>query len=136
MAEAGTAGIYNATGPATPLTFGEMLERMGGATGGHGELVWIDEDRLAGAGVEPWDELPLWLELDRQPDFRGFLAADIGRAMNAGLSLRPLEETAADTLAWVRERPARPARPDGSPLSPPAGLSPEREAELLARLAG
>jgi nucleoside-diphosphate-sugar epimerase len=136
MAEAGTTGNYNATGPATPLTFGQMLERIRGTTGGHAELVWIDEDRLAEAGVEPWDELPLWLDLDRQPDFRGFLAVDIGRATDAGLSFRPLEETVADTLAWVRERPAGPSRREGSPLPPPAGLSPEREAELLARLSG
>ncbi|HJS94951.1 MAG TPA: NAD-dependent epimerase/dehydratase family protein [Solirubrobacteraceae bacterium] len=130
MAEAGATGIYNATGPATPLTFGPMLERIVGATGGGAELVWIDEGRLAEAGVQPWDELPLWLDLDRQPDFRGFLAVDIGRALDAGLSFRPLEETAADTLAWVRVRPAAPSRPGGSPLPPPAGLSPEREAAL------
>ncbi|MGN6868200.1 MAG: SDR family oxidoreductase [Solirubrobacteraceae bacterium] len=136
MVEAGTTGIYNATGPATPLTFGPMLERIAVATGGHAEIVWIDEDRLAEAGVAPWDELPLWLDLERQPDFRGFLAVDIGRATGAGLRFRPLEETAVDTLAWVRERPAAPSRPAGSPLPPPAGLSEEREAELLARLAG
>jgi hypothetical protein len=46
------------------------------------------------------------------------------------------EETAADTLAWVRKRPAAPLRPEGCPLPPPAGLSPEREADLLARLSG
>jgi hypothetical protein len=66
---------------------------------------------------------------------RGFLAAGIGRALNAGLSFRPLEEAAVDTLAWVRERRAGPSRPEGNPL-PPAGLSPERAAELLARLGG
>ncbi|HET6866278.1 MAG TPA: NAD-dependent epimerase/dehydratase family protein [Solirubrobacteraceae bacterium] len=136
MVEARATGIYNATGPATPLTFGPMLERVAVATGGHPELVWIDEDCLAEAKVEPWAELPLWLDLDRQPDFRGFLAVDIGRALNAGLSFRPLEETAADTLAWVRARPAAPSAPEGSPLPPPAGLSREREAELLARLSG
>ncbi|MGH2885770.1 MAG: hypothetical protein ACRDPA_24240 [Solirubrobacteraceae bacterium] len=99
MVETGATGTYNATGPATPLTFGAMLERIRAATGARAELVWIDEDRLAGAGAQPWDELPLWLDLDREPDFRGFLAADIGRAVGAG-------------------------------------LSPERESELLARLGG
>jgi 2'-hydroxyisoflavone reductase len=136
MVEAGATGVYNATGPATPLAFGPMLERIAAATGAHAELVWVDEDRLAEAGVKPWDGLPLWLDLERRPDYRGFLAVDIGRATGAGLSFRPLEETIADTLAWVRQRPAGPARPEGSPLPPPAGLSPEREAELLARLSG
>jgi 2'-hydroxyisoflavone reductase len=136
MVEARATGVYNATGPATPLTFGAMLGRIHAATGSRAELVWIEEDGLAETGVAPWDELPLWLDLDRNPDFRGFLAAGIGRALAAGLSFRSLEDTVLDTLAWVRERPGPPARPDGAMLPPPAGLSGEREADLLARLGG
>jgi len=136
MAETGADGVFNATGPATPLTLGPMLERIRIATGCAAELVPIEEDRLAEAGVEPWSELPLWLDLPRQPDYRGFLAVDIGRALAAGLSFRPLEETVADTLAWSRERPGGSAGAEGIPLSPPAGLAREREGELLATLAG
>jgi nucleoside-diphosphate-sugar epimerase len=136
MVEAGATGVYNATGPAAPLRFGAMLERIHAAAGGRAELVWIEEDRLADAGVAPWDELPLWLDLDRNPEFRGFLAADVSRALAGGLSFRPLEDTVLDTLAWVRERPGPPERPEGAMLPPRAGLSPEREAELLVRLAG
>jgi 2'-hydroxyisoflavone reductase len=135
MVEAGATGVYNATGPATPLTFGPMLERIRAVTGARGEFVWIEEARLAEAGVRPWDELPLWLDLDRQPDFRGFLAADIGRALGAGLSFRPLEDTVSDTLAWVCERRGEPRRTEGILLPPPAGLAADREAELLERLA-
>jgi 2'-hydroxyisoflavone reductase len=154
MAEAGAAGVYNATGPAAPLTFGQMLERIRSATTGAAdatptaadatatatrtaaEFVWVDEERLAEAGVEPWLGLPLWLDLPRNPDLRGFLAIDVSRALGAGLSFRPLEETVADTLSWTRDHDPAPPRPQSIPLSPPAGLSREREAELLARLAG
>ena len=135
MVEAGATGVYNATGPAAPLTFGPMLERIRAATGGGADFVWIDEDLLAEAGVAPWDELPLWLDLPRNPDFRGFLAADISRALRAGLEFRALEQTVADTLAWVRERGPAQTRGEGVPLPPPAGLAQEREAELLQRLA-
>ena len=136
MAEGRTAGVYNATGPATPLSLGAMLERIRGATGGaaSAELVWIEEDRLAEAGVEPWDELPLWLDLPRHPDFRGFLAVDIARALRAGLTFRPLEETVAETLAWAGGGAQTTARRGDVPLPPPAGLSREREGELLERL--
>lgn len=134
MVEAGATGVYNATGPATPLSFGSMLERIRAGTGGGAELVWIDEARLAEAEVEPWDELPLWLDLARHPEFRGFLAVDTRRALAAGLDFRPLEQTVTDTLTWVRELPPAPPGPEAAPLRPQAGLPAEREAELLERL--
>jgi 2'-hydroxyisoflavone reductase len=136
MAERGAAGAYNATGPAEILTLGPLLERIAAATAGGSELVWIDEDQLAEAGVGAWDELPVWLDLPRNAEFRGLCAVDIGRALEAGLEFRPLEETVADTLAWDRERGEMPERTGEEPLPRRAGLAREREAELLARLAG
>ena len=77
-------------------------------------------------GVEPWSDLPLWLAPAHDPSFACFMAVGIGRAVKAGLVLRPLAETARDTLAWLQA---------GNPLvaggRPPVGLSPERERELL-----
>jgi 2'-hydroxyisoflavone reductase len=135
MVEHESHGVYNATGPAAPLTLGPLLERIRTATGDRAEIVWVGEDRLAEAGVEPWVDLPLWLDLPRQPDFRGFLAVDVGRALAAALTLRPLEDTVADTLAWVRNRDGVPSKAVGIPMAP-AGLASGREAELLERLAG
>ena len=125
-------GVFNLTGPAAPLSFGEMLECIRATVNPAAEIAWVDEAALADADVEPWSDLPLWLDVPRHPELRGFLAADISRALTAGLRLRPLEETIADTLAWVRER-----GPGGPPLKtigvtiPPAGLSRTRERELL-----
>jgi len=134
MAEQRSVGVFNATGPAWPLTLGPMLERIRSAVGNGAELAWVPEERLAEAGVAPWDELPLWLDLPRNPELRGFLAVDVGRAVAGGLAFRPLEETVADTLAWVRTRDGVPRKMAGPPLEPP-GLAPDREAELLAGLA-
>jgi 2'-hydroxyisoflavone reductase len=96
VADRRIAGVFNATGPATPLTLGETLERIG--TGGR--LVWVDDETLLDAGVGPWMELPLWLPGE---EHAGLLRADVSRAVAAGLTFRPLEETARDTLAWSRE---------------------------------
>jgi len=98
-AERGRSGTFNATGPDRPLTFGEMLERIDAAAGGHAELDWIEPRVLLGEGLEPWDDLPLWLDVPRHPELRGMLAVDVSRALAEGLRFRPLEETVRDILA-------------------------------------
>jgi 2'-hydroxyisoflavone reductase len=121
-AERGVTGVLNATGPERPLTLGETLERIREAVGPRAELAWADERFLVDAGVEPFTDLPFWLAPSVDPDWAFFFGMDTSRARAAGLSFRPLEDTARDTLAWA-EREAPPAR---------AGLSPERERELLS----
>jgi 2'-hydroxyisoflavone reductase len=132
MIERGAGGAYNATGPARPLTFTRMLERMKSAVGPKASLRWIEEDRLAKADVQPWEDLPLWLDVSRHPDFAGFLDVDVSRALASGLSFRSLETTAIDTLAWARAHPARDITWFGNNARGP-GLEPAREQQLLAR---
>jgi 2'-hydroxyisoflavone reductase len=131
MAERGAGGRYNATGPAEPLTFTAMLERMRAAIDQTAQLRWVDEDRLAEAAVEPWEDLPLWLDLPRHPELTGFLDVDISRAVAAGLSLRPLEATAADTLAWAGQHQVAAVTRFGDEVRRP-GLEPALERQLLA----
>lgn len=122
--ERGTTGTFNATGPATRLTMREMLEACREGTASDATFTWVDESFLEAEGVGPWMEVPLWLPAS-DTDTRGMLAVSIDRAVNAGLTFRPLAETARDTLAWHRSRPA------GTQLK--AGLQPERERELLEK---
>jgi 2'-hydroxyisoflavone reductase len=123
MVEAGATGAYNATGPEYPLTMGRMLEACRAATGSGAELVWVGEELLLAEEVGEWMELPLWLA---DPEVAGLLSVDVARAIDSGLSFRPLADTVRDTLAW---------RGDGE-LNAGIGLSPEREAELLAKWRG
>ena len=117
VAERRLAGVFNATGPAEPLTLGRALERIAPDA----RIVWVDDRVILDAGVEPWTELPLWAPGD---DFAWLCRVDVERALAAGLTFRPLEETARDTLAWSRE--AGEQRPT---------LTREKERELLdARL--
>jgi 2'-hydroxyisoflavone reductase len=120
LALEGPGGTFNATGPAEPLTFAELLDRARAAIGSDADVVWVDEQRVLDAGVEPWSELPLWLPGN---DYAGMARADISRAVDAGLAFRPLEETVVDTLAW--DRTVEGDRPT---------LSLEKEAEILAAL--
>ena len=99
LALEGPGGTFNATGPAEPLTFAALLERARAATGSDAEIVWVDEQRVLDAGVEAWTELPLWLP---GTEHAGMARADISKALAAGLTFRPAEETVVDTLAWDR----------------------------------
>jgi 2'-hydroxyisoflavone reductase len=118
LALGGGGGVFNATGPAEPLTLGGLLERTRAVVGSDATFVWTDAQRILDAGVRPWTELPLWLP---DADFAGMMRADVRPACDAGLTLRPLEETVADTLAWDRTVPGE--RPT---------LSEEKEREILA----
>jgi 2'-hydroxyisoflavone reductase len=118
LALEGSGGVFNATGPAEPLTFVELLERARTTIGSDANLIWTDEQRILAADVQPWTELPLWLP---GSDYAGIARADISRALAAGLTFRPLEETVADTLAWDRTVPGD--RPT---------LRLEKEQEILA----
>ena len=98
------------------MPLGELLAHTAAGVGvAYPRLTWVDSAFLEAQGVEPWmgeGSLPLWLP---RPEYDGMLAHDPGPAVDAGLRLRPLAETAPGCLD-----------------SPVTALSPEREAEVLA----
>ncbi len=122
MAETGEFGTYNATGPVGSMTFGELLTRCVSAVGKEVVLVKESGEFLESNEVEPWSDLPLVLPYDGSGDGMGTI--DIRRAVGKGLTFRPIEETAVDTLAWFRAY-----RESGSLR---AGLGRDRERELLS----
>ena len=117
--EAGLGGVYNATG--APTTFERLLETARRVTGPDAEIVWVASETLVEAGVGEWMELPLWIA---SAEFSAMQRADVSKAVAAGLTFRPLEDTIRDTLAWDAEREW--------PHADGVGLTPERERELLA----
>lgn len=90
--------------------------------------VWADSAALMAQGVKPWNELPLWLPPEHE--YAGFMQCSNAAALQAGLRLRPLRDTVADTLAWWQ------SLPEAEQQFSRAGLSPQREREVLAGLAG
>jgi 2'-hydroxyisoflavone reductase len=115
-------GVFNADGPAGRTSMGPLLATSKAVSGSDAEVVWVDEQFLIDAGVEPWSEMPVWIP-ESDPMAAGFFAFDCSQAIEAGLTFRPLEETVRDTIAWDATRPK-----DRRWL---AGLKPGREAELL-----
>jgi 2'-hydroxyisoflavone reductase len=121
MVEAGQMGTYNATGPAEPLSMGQILDACKQVSGSDATFTWVDEAFLLGEKVQPWSQLPLWLP--EEPELAGFNALGIERALAAGLTFRPIVETARDTLTWDATRPVGEERQ--------AGLAADEEARLL-----
>ena len=121
MAENRETGTYNATGPAKPLGIGGMLDGIKGALKSNATFTWVAEDFLTQQKVEPWSDMPVWTGKDS-----GLALAKIDRALSKGLTFRPLAETARDTLAWFK------SLPQDRQAHLKAGLTPERETEVLA----
>jgi 2'-hydroxyisoflavone reductase len=129
-AEGRTAGAFNATGPVPGVTAGEVLDTCREVAGSDAELIWVDDDFLLERDVGQWMELPLWMA--ETGDFARFHDWDVSRAVSADLRFRPLAETIADTLAWVKTRTGSPAGTTAMGGFRETGLEPEKERRLLA----
>ncbi|MFG1809968.1 NAD-dependent epimerase/dehydratase family protein [Streptomyces sp. NPDC049040] len=126
---AGLGGAYNLVSPPGQATMGSLLDACARATGADAEFVWADPETVTAAGVEPWTDLPVWLPPGTMHD--AMHRSDVGKAVRAGLTCRDVEQTVADTWAWLRSLPGPPPqRPD----RPVLGLDPEVEQRVLAGL--
>jgi 2'-hydroxyisoflavone reductase len=113
------AGAFTVASPAPPFGFGELLEATVRAVGPAGtRLTWVDPQWYAEQGGT-YQSAPLWTEGTSE----NALAADPAKAVAAGLVVRPLEQTIADTWEWMQQ--TTPAAVDGW------GSTPEQEARLL-----
>lgn len=105
-------GTFDAVGQPVPI--GDMLGQVAEGVSSTASLTWVASDFLTEQGVEPWageDAIPLWLP---RPDYDGMVSHSPVPAIEAGLQLRPIAESARDTLG-----------------EPAVGLSPAREAAVL-----
>ncbi len=106
------AGAFHAVGPAEPVTLGGLIETCAQAAGTEVEIVRVPADSVQGS-------FPLvranWPGQQRSP----------AKARAAGMPATPLERTAADVLAWDRQRGLPPLG---------GGFSPEQEQKLLAQV--
>ncbi|MGE0453197.1 MAG: NAD-dependent epimerase/dehydratase family protein [Vicinamibacteria bacterium] len=125
VAEAKASGVFNAMGPRHAMTMGRLLCGIQAATTSDARLHWLPAEFLEQQKVGAWMDMPVWVP--SAGDTGGFARRSNARALAAGLTFRPLAQTALDTLAWYRSWPAERRAADLR-----AGLKPEREAALLA----
>ena len=108
-------GIFNATGPVPPITMLDLVEAAASAGDTDLNIEVVDDAFLQEQGLET--ELPLWAGDD--PAWAAWASVNVGKAIGAGLTFRPIDDTVAATLAETEVKPG-------------IGLEPEREAEILA----
>lgn len=114
-------GAVNVVGE--QITLPDLLDGAADVAGHVGERIAIPPSWLEGHRVQPWAgerSLPMWLPL---PDYAGFMTRSDRRAVEWGLSRRPIRATLVDVLVDERARGlTRPRR---------AGLTREDETDLL-----
>lgn len=122
---------FNVTSPPGHFTIGQVIEESVAAANALAhparapQPVWIPTEFLERQqGATMMADFPIWLPA--KGELAAFAEIDVTRALNAGLKLRPLEATVRDTLQWHLARPA------GERANLKAGISADRERELLA----
>ncbi|MGX7707056.1 NAD-dependent epimerase/dehydratase family protein [Methylobacterium sp. Gmos1] len=113
----GLSGTFDAVAP--PCTRRAFLECCAAALGASYRATWADPGFLDRHGVAR-ESGPFSLPLPL-PDTIGDASRDVSPALAAGLTVRPLEETARDTLRWLNT--------EGGPVT---GLTAVEEAALLS----
>lgn len=121
LAEAKACGLFDAVGPDHALTTDAMLYRCQAVTANGVQLTHVTPQFLEERKVE----LPMWVPCENSP-YSGYGTVSNACSLAPGLTLRPLATTVADLLQWFHVLPAE------RQAKPPAGITGEKEAELLA----
>ncbi|MDF1522122.1 MAG: NAD-dependent epimerase/dehydratase family protein [Trueperaceae bacterium] len=115
LAAGEAAGAVNASGPARPTTWGQVLATAARVTDGDAELIWLPRDWVAAQDV-PAAAFPM-----ASPHaFTGAAPYALDRAHTLGLTHRDVADSVRATLAWHDKH--------GQAT---AGLSDAAEADLL-----
>ena len=118
-----TTGTFNTVTPEGQYTMGHLLEDSQAVAGIRVDAHWVDEPFIRLHKAAAGGALPLW-HPQQGPDAVLFDVSG-ARARAAGLRTRPVRETVRGVLAWWD------TLPESRTAKPRAGLTAEREAELL-----
>jgi 2'-hydroxyisoflavone reductase len=132
LVENGTMGMFNATGPGSPLSVAGLMYGLRAVTTSPVSFTWTSHEFLAAQKVRPFSDLPLWMVPAGAT--AGFMRMSARAAKDAGLTYRPLATTAADTLAWWKTEPAE--RRNGRPARGTSGRARGRGAARVDRATG
>ena len=122
LGERDVPGIFNAAGPAQPMTWEQLLPALAQGSAQPAKIRWATPEAMDQTGIG----LPLTRVSFFGPGGPPHFDSSAGQA--AGLHFRPLADTAAATLAWWR------AQPEEQRANPRGWPSAAKERETLALL--
>ena len=117
-------GAFNSTNPTGLYTFRDVLNMCRDELNPDLKLTWVPNEFLETQNLGESGGLPLWIGDDKE--YAGIWKVNAGLAASKGLKARPLSESIRDTWAWWETLPAE------RTAKLKTGLSPERQAEILA----
>lgn len=118
----GHGGTYNATSEVQQ--FGTMLEQIRDGLGSDATFTWVSAEFMTEHEVAPWGHMTNWVPAEGETI--GMSQVSVAAAVAAGLTFRPIGDTARDTMEWWN------SLPEERRAQPGAGLPAEKEAEVLA----
>lgn len=127
LAENQAAGTYNVAGPGSFQGMHDFVHGVRAAFSS--DVSWVmgtDYDFLRENNIR--FTIPWIMPVD---DYVGSARANIDRAKAAGLTFRPLAQTCWDTMEWWYSSAVSDERRNAA-FQGPRGLSPEREAQVIA----
>jgi len=119
--ERGTSGVFNASGDTAKTTMGDLIASCLRLASSRTKATWVGEQFVKAEEIAPWSELPAWIPTGDDT----LMWASSGKAVAAGLTYRPLDDTVRATMDYTRAK--------GLDRELKSGLTREREAELLRR---
>jgi len=117
--EVQAVGVFNAAGPAQPLTMGAFVGACHRHLKSNSRFIWVDEQFSDEHQIAVWHHIPLCMPEEAM----NFNSARIYRALQAGLTFRPLSETLDGAREWMAAHPEA--------ADPQATLTADTERELL-----
>jgi len=116
-------GTYNTVTPAGSYTMGDLHDDCLAVTASDMNAVWVNNEFVSEQKLSEGRSVPIWAPPDGE--FAGLAFVSGEKAVAAGLRNRPIRETARGALSWWK------TLPEERRSKPRAGLSAEKEAELL-----
>ena len=123
LIEAGTTGTFNGVGPRSPMDIAGMLYGIRATVDNDISFTWVDAEFLEKHEVQPWLHMTVWVPAGEE--YAGFSTSNIDRAIEAGLSFRPLADTTVATMEYWN------SLPEERREKPKAGCPAELEEKVL-----